>query len=41
MATLLNKRSGIHHFNRDTDEDIVPLFIKILMDQIVIINNFK
>ena len=30
MATLLNKRSGIHHFNRDTDEDIVPLFIKNL-----------
>lgn len=28
MATLLNKRSGIHHFNQDTDEDIVPIFVK-------------
>ncbi|KAI5963439.1 hypothetical protein KGF57_001243 [Candida theae] len=28
MATLLNNRSGIHHFNQDTDEDIVPIFLK-------------
>ena len=28
MAGLLNKRSSIHHFNRDTDEDMVPIFIK-------------
>lgn len=26
MATLLNKRLGIHHFNTHTDEDAVPLF---------------
>ncbi|SCU86519.1 LAFA_0E01310g1_1 [Lachancea sp. 'fantastica'] len=26
MSTLLQKRSGIHHFDRDTDEDVVPLF---------------
>lgn len=26
MAGLLNKRSGIHHYDRYTDEDIVPLF---------------
>lgn len=26
MAALLNKRSKIHHYNRDTDEDVVPLF---------------
>ena len=28
MATLLDKRSRIHHFNQDTDEDIVPIFVK-------------
>ncbi|RCK64935.1 hypothetical protein Cantr_00518 [Candida viswanathii] len=28
MAGLLNKRSRIHHFNKDTDEDVVPIFIK-------------
>jgi len=28
MATLLNKRSGIHHFDHDTDEDMVPIFTK-------------
>ncbi|KAI5956318.1 hypothetical protein KGF54_000793 [Candida jiufengensis] len=28
MATLLNKRSGEHHFNKDTTEDIVPIFKK-------------
>lgn len=28
MATLLNKRLGIHHFNTHTDEDAVPLFVK-------------
>lgn len=28
MATLLNKRSGIHHYNQDTDEDVVPIFLK-------------
>ncbi|EGW31122.1 uncharacterized protein SPAPADRAFT_141671 [Spathaspora passalidarum NRRL Y-27907] len=27
MANLLNKRSRIHRYNRDTDEDIVPIFI--------------
>ncbi|EGV65308.1 hypothetical protein PSN45_002542 [Yamadazyma tenuis] len=26
MATLLDKRSKVHHFNRDCDEDVVPLF---------------
>lgn len=26
MATLLDKRTKIHHFDRYTDEDIVPLF---------------
>ncbi|SCU98598.1 LAMI_0F15456g1_1 [Lachancea mirantina] len=26
MANLLQRRSGIHHFDRDTDEDVVPLF---------------
>ncbi|ODV78748.1 uncharacterized protein CANTADRAFT_7090 [Suhomyces tanzawaensis NRRL Y-17324] len=26
MATLLNKRSKIHHFDSETDEDLVPLF---------------
>ncbi|CUM62797.1 uncharacterized protein PRCAT00000355001 [Priceomyces carsonii] len=28
MATLLNKRSKIHHFSIDCDEDIVPIFQK-------------
>ncbi|EMG47898.1 hypothetical protein SBY92_002905 [Candida maltosa Xu316] len=28
MAGLLNKRSSIHHFNKDTDEDMIPIFIK-------------
>lgn len=28
MATLLNKRSGIHHFDHHTDEDMVPIFTK-------------
>ena len=28
MASLLNKRLGIHHFNTHTDEDVVPLFTK-------------
>ncbi|WLF80994.1 hypothetical protein PVL30_004788 [Lodderomyces elongisporus] len=28
MATLLNKRSKIHHFNRDTDEDVLRIFVK-------------
>lgn len=26
MATLLNKRSKIHHYDRYTDEDVVPIF---------------
>ncbi|SCU79587.1 LADA_0B01728g1_1 [Lachancea dasiensis] len=26
MAVLLQKRSGIHHFDKNTDEDTVPLF---------------
>lgn len=26
MAGLLNKRSKIHHFNRDTHEDMLPMF---------------
>lgn len=26
MATLLNKRSKIHHFDHYTDEDVVPIF---------------
>lgn len=26
MAALLQKRSGIHHFDSETDEDVVPLF---------------
>lgn len=26
MATMLNKRSKIHHFDRYTDEDVIPLF---------------
>lgn len=26
MAELLNKRSKIHHFNKHTDEDVVPIF---------------
>lgn len=28
MSGLLQKRSGIHHFDRETDEDVVPLFKK-------------
>ncbi len=28
MAGLLNKRSGIHHFDHNTDEDMVPIFTK-------------
>lgn len=28
MAGLLNKRSGIHHFDHHTDEDMVPIFTK-------------
>lgn len=28
MATLLSKRAKIHHFNRNADEDIVPLFLQ-------------
>ena len=39
MAGLLNKRSSIHHFNRDTDEDMVPILLKMLMVQVVTINN--
>lgn len=27
MATLLNKRAGIHHYNKVTDEDILPIFL--------------
>ncbi|KAK6462553.1 hypothetical protein DFJ63DRAFT_287464 [Scheffersomyces coipomensis] len=27
MANLLNARSSIHHYNRDTDEDMVPIFV--------------
>ncbi|KAK6199971.1 uncharacterized protein RJT21DRAFT_130748 [Scheffersomyces amazonensis] len=27
MATLLDKRSSIHHYNKDTDEDVIPLFV--------------
>lgn len=26
MANLLNKRSKVHHFNKNCDEDVVPLF---------------
>lgn len=26
MATLLNKRSKIHRFDKDTDEDVLPIF---------------
>ncbi|SCU86608.1 LANO_0C08592g1_1 [Lachancea nothofagi CBS 11611] len=26
MAALLQKRSGVHHFDHETDEDVVPLF---------------
>lgn len=26
MSGLLQKRSGIHHFDKETDEDVVPLF---------------
>lgn len=26
MASLLNKRSSIHHYDRYTDEDVVPIF---------------
>lgn len=28
MATLLKKRSKIHHFNKNADEDVVPLFLQ-------------
>lgn len=28
MASLLNKRSKVHHFSRMTDEDMVPIFTK-------------
>ncbi|CAK9441626.1 uncharacterized protein LODBEIA_P54940 [Lodderomyces beijingensis] len=28
MASLLNKRSGIHRFNKDTDEDVLQIFVK-------------
>ncbi|KAI3404140.2 hypothetical protein KGF56_003040 [Candida oxycetoniae] len=28
MATLLKKRSHIHHFNRDTDEDMLRIFFQ-------------
>ncbi|ODV67958.1 hypothetical protein HYPBUDRAFT_240009 [Hyphopichia burtonii NRRL Y-1933] len=28
MASLLDRRSKIHHFNKDTDEDIIPIFNK-------------
>ncbi|KAG7664282.1 uncharacterized protein J8A68_002197 [[Candida] subhashii] len=28
MAKLLNKRSKIHHYNRDTDEDMMPIFLR-------------
>ncbi|ODV95081.1 hypothetical protein PACTADRAFT_50902 [Pachysolen tannophilus NRRL Y-2460] len=28
MAKLLNKRTRVHHFDKHTDEDIIPLFTK-------------